>query len=521
MTAIEMIRQTGFVRAAVEQLSAADHQRVKEQIEKDIARETKESGRASFRHRLTEAFRERKILEPEPQTGAAAGVSWYQAHGFYDDAEKQEEISNADRAFAFSANGEFLALAQEKTGQVADAGNLSGWQRDQKTLLRQSFEIADKMTAAGWNAYRETPFGLFRYFVHSGHLEKIPAFRRSCIIPYVAQMERAATVAALTSFLECNPFARMWVMTSGPRTPLCDLRRTISAFHGRISDLNAAPFMREFGVEIVFRSTELGTPELSGAAGGEIETDAEGQLYFHVHAHLVIIQKFGFIPPDRWTEFQKKVQDFWGCWWKDGSDDRSGLIVNPREVCKYVTKPAAIARLTGEQIVALQNQLRRLKLVHAMGQLAAEIKARGTTKRLVRVQTPDGPVYREVKNWNAHARRTDTDKDFAAGEKLNKPPGASADFLKIVSRQLPRFGPSGISEPTVIVMCQMWDESRVRRIGCVAQLIAATAENFSAARIRVHKCTPTVETRAFDFMSTGDPTDRRRKTGAELGAFAR
>lgn len=503
--------------------------RIRAQIEADCKREESWAKTALISARIRAALAE-KAPVVKPNWDAVSEFNYHQDSGCIDGAEVGNELSDADRRFAFSAEGRFLAMARERTGEFVSPDKIREWREASAKLLEQSFRIADKMTLAGWDAYRKTPFGIFRYFVHSRHLERIPSFRRCCFIPSVAQAERAPMIAALTSFLERHPYARMWTMTSGPRVGLLSVRSTLDAMHRKTSELNAQPFMREAGLEIVFRSSELGTPESDATgerSGGEIERDENGQLLFHAHEHLVVVPTKGFIPPAKWSALLDKVGAFWGSWWTDGGETpdgrrTSGLIVQPREVCKYVTKPGEMEKLTGAELVALQDQLSRLKLVHPMGSFAAELKEISAAReRLVREQTPDGPVFQRVKNWNVHARRTRSEAAQDAAQKLDKR-GSTTELLRVVSRQMPGFGPCGVSEPRVVVMCSRWDEEAVRRDPLVARLIEHTAAKFRKGEaIRVHVCTPVVgETRDLGFVRTLAPP-RMLPTGAELAGFAR
>jgi len=501
---------------------------LQEWIEADIAREDQDISKATLWRNIRSAGAQKadEIGGPVSALDRSAEMAFYDDHGHFPGAEIGLELSDDDRRFAFSALGEFIALSKEKTGSTAPEERIAEMRKANAELLAQSHAIAEKMERAGFDAYRKTPFGLWRYFVHSRHVEKLPCFRRVTFIPHVAQSVRAPMVSALESFLERHPFARMWTVTSGPRTPLCDVKLRTQMLHGKISDLNAQPFMRKAGVEIVFRSTELGTPETDGKGNvlsnsGEIERDETGQLYFHVHAHLVVVHKKGYIPPKKWAGFLKQVGQFWGHWWKDGGEDRGGRIAEPREVCKYVTKPGEMLKLTGPELVSLHEQLKRLKLVQPMGILADEIRARKAAGMvLVKRRTPDGAVYREAKNWNRHCRRTRTEGHQDAATKLCKPD--RADVLRVVSRLLPAFGPCGVAEPRVVVLASTWDETAVRRNPLVATLIAQTFDEFKAGEaIRVHTGTPTVRTDPpFDFVRDLGPP-RCVPTGAELAGFSR
>lgn len=429
----------------------------------------------------------------------AIGWGYVEAAGLLDAdyVSEQREVSAEDRAFAFSAEGEFLAAAKESTGDSMPDDELRKRSRESAELLTQSVKIAEKMREAGFEAIRDTPWELFRYFVHSRQRESLPMFRRCCFIPYVAQMIRAPQVAALEYFLERNLHCRFWTFSSGIRVELSGVRDRARWLHQKLKELNAQPFMRRAGLRFVFRSTELGTPETDAQGnvrdGGEIERDESGQLYFHVHAHVVVEMTKGPLARAAWSKVVAQVGAFWPAWWGEG-----GAIRNARECCKYVTKPGEMLKLSGAELVALQEQLSRLKLVQPLGSLAAEIAEREETgRRLVKRKTPDGRVYTVARNWNRHARRTRLEKAADAAGKLT--PADSRGACVVVSRGMPRIGKCGVSEPVVTVMCKRgsWSEDTVRGHKLVSPLILATADKFAAglakpAVIRVHTRTPTV-----------------------------
>ncbi len=513
---------------------------------------------------------------------ASLGRAWAEDVGWVQDTVEQLDISDGDRAFAASAQGEFLSLCKERTGEECDLAALDTYRRRAAAMLEQSHILAERMslepdpaavtdlladciiaaasagadalaTAAAYlptareiaprfDAYRNTNFSLWRYYVHSGHTEKIPNFRRLAFIPYVAQGIRAPLVSALEFWLSKRIGARFWTFTTGKRVPLNRVRERHEWLCNRLRLLNAETFMKSAGVEIVFRSTELGTPEMDKAGkrlheeqGGKILRDEAGNLTFHVHAHCVAELKKGFIGGDsnefgpdgkrltNWQALLARVHRFWGYQWKDGGEgDDDGPIRNVRELVKYVTKPGEMLKLTGAELVALQSELSRAKLVQPMGSLAAEMKARAAADlRLCRKRTPDGGrgILYEVQNWNKHTRRTAAEKTQDAAESLK--PADARGSQRIVSRCVPGFGPCGISEPRVIVMATEWDERAVRRDPAVSRLIEVTAPKFWAARIKVHTRTPTVGTSAeFGFVETL-PCPRHIPSGAELAGLTR
>jgi len=526
-----------------------DHELADEAARADIKREAEYSAGSSWRRRLGEALQVGSDRGSENITSTAAAahpavdsVTWYDDQGFYAGPEVGAEFTQQDRNFAFSAEGVYLALCREKTGDTAPDDRLDKWRLEAAELLEQTHAIAGRMESAGWKAYRECPFDLWRYYIHSGHVEKMPNFRRSMILPHMAQSVRAPMLAALESFLERWTFTRFWTFTSGPRVKTCEVRRTAEQLHRRISKLNGEAFMKAAGAEIVFRSTELGTPEeLEVDANsadwkwtkesGTLERDGDGQVCFHVHAHCLVILKNGRISKKRWRRLLRRVRSHWKHHWRDGSEDKPGPIRNARECCKYICKPGEMLQLAGAELVALQAQLERLKLTQPMGILADEIRARRPHvdaagrfhpgKRLVRKRTPDGPVYREVVDWNKHGRKTESEKTAEAAAKLDRPP-ARKDEVRILARQLPRIGPAGVAEPTVTVMCRTWDEKEVRSTKVVSNLIRRTAHEFWAGHaIKVHTRTATVGANLeLSFAAKLDPP-RLKPSGAELSGFAR
>lgn len=508
-------------------------------IEADIAREAEAVERAAMWDKLRRAAAAKVDQERREAPGAcSADWNWLHDQGFFEGPEVAAEISDQDRAFAFSAFGQYLAICKERTGECVPEEDSVRVRAASKELLRQSFDIADRMAAAGFDAYRNTPFALWRYYVHSRHVERLPNFRRVMFIPHVAAQCRAPMLSALEFFLERHvaPRPRFWTFTTGVRVRLSGIRDRAKWLHRQLSLLNAQPFMKEAGAEIVFRSTELGTPETdqygNRVDGGEIEYDEHGQSYFHVHAHCAVVFD-RFLKPAEMSALATKVQAFWPYWFHD---DKGG-VRDARECCKYVTKPGEMLKLSGAELVELQAQLSRLKLVQPMGALAEEIKERegfvreasgkwsdapvNPPRRLVKKRTPEGLVFREVKNWNRHGRRTKTEAAAERVAKLTaKRVGNAA--ARIVARLTPGFGPSGIVEPRIVVMATHWDENAVRARPEVAQLIRLTAHEWRAGQIlKVHVCTPTVgETRSLGLAETLPPP-RHVPTGAELAGLSR
>ena len=411
------------------------------------------------------------------------------------DATEDAEIRALDTDHRIAeTEAEYLALAIEETGQSTSDEKQAEIIRRFRQLKSQSHRLARRLKSAGVESYRDTPFAVYHFAIHSGTIVKVPGFRRICLLPYVAWMMRGPVVSALEYFLERNPFCRFWTFSAGPRVPLPQLRSRVKYLHRRISQLNAEPWMKELGLEIVFRSTEFGTIEKETAEdGGAIERDRNGRPMFHPHAHCIVLPTKGFIDPEKWAAMLRRVNEFWVYHWDEG-----GAIKSAAECCKYVTKPGDMLKLTPGELAQLHAAIFRLKLAQPSGALAAELADREERgERLVKKQTRDGRVSREVLNWNKGRRKSKLDKDAEALAKVGRK-STGADFCAVISRSVPSFCGAGLKEPRVTIMTNgPLDLERVRQIPLVRDLIAATADQWQAGRmaallIRVHTCTPTV-----------------------------
>jgi hypothetical protein len=386
----------------------------------------------------------------------------------------------------------YLGLCKAQTGDTIPDEVLEQRRSDTVQLREMSHEIAGRLEANGFSAYRDDKFSLYHFYVHSGFLDKIPSFRRVIIVPYIAAMTRASMLSAAEFFIEQNPFSRFWTFTSGKRCNVLQVRKRLQDMHRKISLLNYEPFMKEAGLQIVLRSSELGTPETDRHCStlnnsGEIEQQ-NGEFLFHPHAHCIVHLSKGFINRKKWDNIIEKVWAYWVDHWDAGK-----VIGNVRECLKYVTKPGEMLKLPGADLAELAKQLRRLKLAQPMGVLAEQIKERRESGlRLIRQKTPDGLVLAEVKDWNKLPATTQEEKDRIAAMKLDV--HQEKPMTRVVSRLLPAIGPSGVKEPRVVVMTnERLDVALLRLHPAIAPVIACSVdEYFAGLAIRVHTCTSTV-----------------------------
>lgn len=440
-----------------------------------------------------------------------------------------------EETFRREAETVYERLCVEETGICRSPEKQAAAEAEERLLLEQSHELGRRLEAKGVYAYRGGPWGLWKYGVHTGTVYTDPRFRRCCILPHVAKQLRMPTLTALEAWLQRNPFARFWTFTGGKRCLIVEARERIRAMVRKLSRLNAEPFMRNAGVEIVFRSVELGTPELAedgkrreDEETGVFERDEQGRALLHPHLHCVVQLRNGPLSKHRWSELLKQVWAFWGDHWDDAR-----VIRNARECCKYVTKPGEMLALSDDDLVSLHAQLFRLKLVQPMGSLADDIKRRRTErKRLIRERTPEGPVLQEVADWArgvpANGASDFDDERFLPGNgalvqvdgetllKLERAANAARarnwssgeNVCRVVSKSAPGFSPLGVKEPRVVVMGTVFDRAAVEAHPLVQRLRELTSAEWQAGLslgfTRAHQLSGKSGPE-FDFVPNMDP----------------
>lgn len=333
----------------------------------------------------------------------------------------------APDAAVSSAERVFLEICRERTGRELPPESAEEANEARRLLLAQSYRIADALEAEGIRAYG--PSKLTLVGVCSGAVVELPDFRNIVFIPSVAQRKRHRMLQHLEYYLQDYPFSRMWVFTSGDRVRLDGVRDRIERLHRRLSKLNAEPFMKAAGAELVFRSTEL----------GEVERDESGAPTFHVHAHAIVRLREK-LSPELWTWLLGAVRG----WWKHHFKD-SQRIHQAREACKYVVKPGDLDRLTGPELAMLHRQLFRLHLVQCLGLLKERRrKEEEGNRKLVRRGEGDASRWELVENWNEKRGRRDPEEGApSVGGELK-------DW--VVCTLPPSFALSPRAEPLAVVL---------------------------------------------------------------------
>lgn len=414
-------------------------------------------------------------------------------------------------------------ICRDETGQFeTDEERKNRIEKDER-LKRQGSIICDALERVGVVGYRADAWQLVSFGVHSHEIQEIPAFRRICLNPYVAHRLRLPVLNWLQYFAQGRENAlRFWTFTTGKRVLLHRLEARIKFLHRRISELNAEPFMRAAGLEIVFRSTELGSiepaekkPENDGETGGRLEGTGPGRWY-HPHAHCVVWMKNGPLRPWRWAEVLRRVWEFWHHNWDEGK-----RIEDMREVVKYVVKPGDMVRLAEEspaELGALAAVLFRKKLVQPLGELLLQKRAADAAGLLPR------RVWKDFGNGDRLVWSLELDHnrnrfaDGAKGSGLTGSDGVKPDFraafddasvptptemtrttaaryfardrygvkpqdisvCRVMARCSPAFNSQGVKEPRVIVIGSYFDRAAILAHPLVRRMVSATRDAYEA-----------------------------------------
>lgn len=316
----------------------------------------------------------------------------------------------------------YVRHCRNRAGEVITEEAFQKGRAAREQLREDTLDIAFKLESAGRRAFAD-PKSPVAFIVcpETGRFHILPSVLGRKIFPTVAAAKRARLVAALELLLRTKEHKHDLFLTFswGKRCLVGQLRDVFRALHRRLSKLNAEPFMKHFGAKFIFRASEIGS--LTDDAGAEVRDDL-GRILYHPHAH-VLMHLERFLPRPQMAALTRKIGQFWGgAWW--GID---GAIEKVREACKYTAKPADLRRLSGPELVALDDALFRLHLVQPLGALRDQIRARResclTVKRERRAVFADGK--REMKtvpvvipDWNARKRHRRPDP--AAAERVKR-----------------------------------------------------------------------------------------------------
>ena len=321
---------------------------------------------------------------------------------------------------------EFLAHSEEQTGMSMSPEQYGEAEEKRTKLSEMAAVIVRRLEAAGITAHRDAgDMKLWQFYIHTGMLVELPQYRRICINPVIAAQSRAGILAALEFFVQEHEYCRFWTFTTGQRCFARDIPARLDEFNKKLRKLNH--WMRKtYGVEIIIRATEFGTLEsredgsnVAEADTGRInfELNAEtgkAEPTYHPHFHCVVYSRRGYMKKEAWTAMCERVRARWGfhC-------DFAGVIENPREIVKYVTKPGDVLKLDLPQLREFFEATTNRRLVVPMGALKSEISARKKVgKKLLRKKSGKAWKWREVFDHNKTLAECDTPEERAAVDEM-------------------------------------------------------------------------------------------------------
>ena len=397
-----------------------------------------------------------------------------------------------------SSFAEFINHTASVSGHTVDQESYEK-SCDRKALLEEISDlVANDLEKGGHTAYDENQN--LTIVGASGETKEVKAYRNINIIPLVAQKNRARMLKCLEYFCETrvnDNQLRMWVFNLGARTPLGDVRDRIKLLHSNINRL-AYEIKKKYGIDIFFRSTELGSVQKS-----------EGVSNLHLHTHCLV--KTPYLKD--WSEVVSWINKRWRELCKLSPNSKwsvfkeSGSIYKIREACKYVIKPMELMELSSSEICQLYEQTKGLHIVQARGDFKkARSNFKVTSSKPVRRWNGKEYEWRVVKNVNA---KTDAEKELIRCAKLLEQNSSSDSQLEpadnvILSLLEPSCFFSPVFEPAFLVrnytpkFFERHQSSSVSAVVAAYEdgkaLHAAVAAGGQSVPYKVHNRTITVNT---------------------------
>ncbi|MBC2594396.1 protein rep [Ruficoccus amylovorans] len=380
---------------------------------------------------------------------------------------------------------EYLDICRSYSGESIPVESYEKLVADQAELIRMSDEIATRLAdgyydaeleqSVSRNPWPESAQPLWRYSALTKCKQRLPTYRNIRFLPWQAKMRRGTHLKFLEWWCNRHPFARMFVPTTGARCCVDELRERIQDLQRKTSKLNAKPWFKKH-YEIVWRSTEIGTPE----------QDEAGEWTFHPHAHIIVNQKH-FIPPEQWQVLRARIKaHFGGNYFRE-----SGKLAKPREACKYVVKPQAVLELDNKTLIELYDALFKLRLCQPLGSLKESINHfKEHRLKLVRPCKSNGWKWRTVKDWNRHCEKDKddaelSDEELVEGNIAISEPGNGG--CAVLARTQPLPAASTLSEPCLLVMGDIEaGEDEIRNDSRFRELLEAAGPAYRAGQMLEH-----------------------------------
>ena len=225
-------------------------------------------------------------------------------------------------------------------------------------LVDQTSTMAEKLAAHGYDPFRKSTGDTWTMVgLCSGKTETVVPYRNINILPVVASANRSQLLKQMDFWSESiEQHLRYSVVTGGARCSLRDLRDRMSLLSRSVSNFAADPWLKEHGVSVVFRGSEV-----------TVKREDDGVISCHPHANIV-------------TSFSRRLttEEFRAylalghASFRSGDGTRAhwqecGRLVKTSEVIKYPTKPCEVSCLTGPETVQLAVAMQGLHIAQAMG----------------------------------------------------------------------------------------------------------------------------------------------------------
>ena len=419
----------------------------------------------------------------------------------------------------------YLDICKDRVGDYIEQGAFFEQQLTRKQLREQSLEIANKLESVGVPAFeKDTDISLVG--LASGESIQLDSFRQINFIPSVAKKKRSSRLKVLEYYLDLadekdhlpnSHKCRMWVFNMGWRVGLGGIRERSKQLHRKISKL-ASEAKAKFGIEFLFRSTELGS----------LSHSTNNEATFHVHSHVLV--KCPKIAD--WSGCLRWVNSRWRkmCHmspnqkWSPFND--AGKIRNARELCKYIVKPADILQLTPSELKELYVETFNLHVVQFSGALQAlRNQLDRSHVKPVRRNKGESWSWQLMPSVNRKADTYGTTLDLV--EDVNQPESLEVNKWNQVYAVLhPSFYFTTHAEPAVLVskytgcLSDLLDESNqctdirnaLLEVDGKTCGVPQDAINYSRQLYNVHNKSITVQTDKMDdkllTLATHDPPDK-------------
>ncbi len=387
---------------------------------------------------------------------------------------------------------------EKYTGQFISSDDFETKSKKESQRRYISDAFADRMERLGMGGYYEGK-KKFHYGVQTGAWIEIPNYKNTKCNPTIARSKRSSMLSELAYFVYHNQKkTRMLVIHDGPRCLSIDLKERWKKQNQRIRQFNKSRTAKKFGVSIIFRSNESGSPfkkeheKTYNSKSGKFERkyvrddkgnkirclDEKGRISYHPHTHALLYME-RFLEGEEWDELIKFLQNFF----KLAKPD-AGTIADPREVCKYLIKSEDIMDLPDIDFMRHIRRTARLHVVQPLTLLKEQIiqhKADGLVVDFEMTHENNAIIRKPYlrPNWNSNPLKAEKTEGEILSEKLLKvcDKEKNADMI-ICSRPNPYQKFTPVAEPYFVVIADRFDPIEFAKNPYVKKIKQQTEKKF-------------------------------------------